>query len=67
MIDYSGPIFDEIRNLLQNFTDMDPDGEWDYSKWELYAKENASEKLKKYIKRKGKYWFYAKPKRDGVM
>ena len=67
MIDYSGPIFDEIRNLLQKYTDKDPDGEWSYEKWEEYVRTNASEKLKRYIKRKGKYWFYAKPKRNGIM
>ena len=67
MIDYSGPIFDEIRDLLQRFTDLDPDGDWDDAKWEAYAREHASEDLLKYMQRKGKYWFYAKPKGDDVM
>lgn len=57
MRDYSDPIHQEIRTLLQEYTDLDPHGIWDESKWNVYAKEHASERLLKYMKRKGKYWF----------
>ncbi len=62
MIDYSDPIHREIRELLHQYAQMDPDGFWDESKWEAYALEHASEKLKKYIKKEGKYWFHGKPR-----
>ena len=67
MIDYSGPIFQEIRELLQQYTDMDPDGFWDYEEWEAYARAHASEALLKYMKKKGKYWFYNKKREDNIL
>lgn len=57
MIDYSGPIFDEIRNLLDKFTELDPHGLWDDDEWETYAREHASNDLKQYMEEKGEYWF----------
>lgn len=57
MRDYSDPIHQEIRNLLQEYTDMDPYGIWNDAKWEAYAIEHASAELRKYMHEKGKYWF----------
>ena len=63
MIDYSDPIHQEIQDLLNRYTQLDPKGIWDESKWEAYALEHASEQLKKYIKKRGKYWFHGKPQK----
>lgn len=60
MIDYSDPVYEEIGNILQEYTDMDPHGLWDDKKWEKYAREHASENLLKYMDEKGEYWFQCK-------
>ncbi|MBR6090210.1 MAG: hypothetical protein IKP86_09775 [Anaerolineaceae bacterium] len=62
MIDYSDPIHQEIRKLLHQYAQMDPDGFWDESEWEAWAWEHASDRLRKYIKKEGKYWFDGKPR-----
>ncbi len=64
MIDYSGPIFQEIGHLLDEFTKIDPDRYWDDAEWEKYVREHGSESLKKYIDRKGKFWFTCTPNED---
>ena len=61
MIDYSGPIFDEIRELAQMYTDIDPDSDWNDTEWYAFAREHASENLLKYMEENGEYWFYRKP------
>lgn len=63
MIDYSGPIHQEIQELLHQYAQLDPKGIWDESKWEAYAWEHASDRLKEYIKKEGKYWFHGKPRK----
>lgn len=57
MRDYSDPVYEEIENLLQEFTDMDSHGLWDEEKWQAYAKEHASKDLLKYMEKEGEYWF----------
>lgn len=58
MKEYVDPVYDEIAQLMHTFCSIDPDGFWDDDEWDAYAREHASDKLKRYIKRKGKNWFY---------
>ena len=64
---YIGPIEEEIGRLLHTYCSMDPKGLWDEVKWEAYAQEHASDKLKRYIKRKGKNWLYSGGKSDFII
>lgn len=58
--DISGPIQDEIMNLLRKYCEDDPNGDWNDAEWEVFVRNHASSQLLAYMKEKGKYWFYAK-------
>jgi hypothetical protein len=60
MLARNDPVQDEITNLMDTFCRIDPDGMWDDDEWEAYVQEHGSDKLKRYIKRKGKDWFWGK-------